>query len=76
MPPKHEQIDPNRLCEAAEAVMLAIIEISEATHGGFVYPPTLMGTVGQPECLCDFTKYEVEEATMFLIRLGMVEVLR
>jgi hypothetical protein len=74
---KHnEQITPDRLCDAAEAVMLAVVEVADRTQGGWVYPPELMGTEDQPQCLCDFTKWEVEQATQFLIRLGMVEVVR
>ena len=37
------------------------------------YPPSLMGTSAQPDCLSDFTRFEVEEATSFLIRLGVLE---
>lgn len=72
----NEQITPDRLCDAAEAVMHAVVEVAERKKGGWVYPPELLGSADQPECLCDFTRWEVEEATRFLIRLGMVEVVR
>lgn len=72
----NEQITPDRLCDAAEAVMLAVVEVADRPGGGWVYPPELMGSQEQPQCLCDFTRWEVEQATQFLIRLGMVEVVR
>jgi hypothetical protein len=72
----NEQITPDRLCDAAEAVMLAVVEVADRTRGGWIYPPELMGSADQPQCLCDFTRFEVEQATQFLIRLGMVEVVR
>lgn len=72
----NEQMTPDRLCDAAEAVMLAVAEVAEQTDGGWVYPPALMGSDQQPQCLSDFTRWEVEQATDFLIRLGMVEVVR
>ncbi len=76
MPRSNEQMTPDRLCDAAEAVMLAVVEIADRTGGGWVYPPELIGSDEQPQCLCDFTRWEVEQATQFLIRLGMVEVVR
>ena len=71
---KHtEEITPDRLIDAATAVMLAVVEISEELGEVQVSPPELMGTPRQPRCLCDFTRYEVAEATAFLIRLGYLE---
>ncbi len=37
------------------------------------YPPDLLGRADQPQALVDFTKAEVEEATLFLARLGLIQ---
>jgi hypothetical protein len=47
-----EQIEPERLLEATEAVLDAVIEVAE--------------------CLREFTAFEVQEATQFLVRLGVL----
>jgi len=69
MKKQREQIDPDRLITASIAVLRAVTEAS-GRDGADVYPPDLMGAPDQPRCLCDFTKWEVAEATAFLIRLG------
>lgn len=66
-------IDPMRLVEAAEAVLVAVVEAADAFGGQWPYPPDLMGTEYQPAVLDHFTKGEVEEGTKFLIRLGILE---
>src|SRR5262245_45607453 len=74
-----EQLSADRLCEASNAVVRAIRELMEEGRGEGItarqvrYPPSLMGTWAQPGCLSDFTRFEVEEATCFLIRLGVLE---
>lgn len=68
-----EQLDPQRLCDAAEAVLVAVVEVSEQLGGTWPYPPDLMGSEVQPACLAGFTKWEVEEASKFLIRLGALD---
>lgn len=69
----NEKIDHNRLFEAAEAVLDAIVELARA-HGGLCpYPTTVMGTDEQPECLSRFTLVEIQEATEFLMRAGFIE---
>ena len=68
-----ETLDYNRLFEAAEAVLDAIVELAQG-HGGLCpYPTTVMGTDAQPDCLSRFTRHEVREATDFLMRAGFVE---
>jgi hypothetical protein len=67
-----EQIQPERLLEAADAVLEAIIEVAEEFDGLYMHPPQLLGTTLQPLCLRDFTAYEVQEATRFLVRLGVL----
>lgn len=69
----HEQIDHNRLFEASEAVLDAISELA-AAHGGLCpYPTSVMGTSEQPDCLARFTRWEIDEATRFLMRAGFIE---
>lgn len=74
-----EQIDPMRLVEAAEAALLAVVEVAEhlgssQPGAAWVWPPDLMGTSIQPECLAPFTKWEIEQASRFLVRLGMLDI--
>ncbi|MDX2146668.1 MAG: hypothetical protein SFZ23_04025 [Planctomycetota bacterium] len=71
-----KQVDPLRLCDAAEAVMIAVVEASEHFGGRWPYPPDLMGTRFQPAALNEFSRDEVNEATMFLIRMGFLEAPR
>ena len=68
-----EHLEPDRLCEAAEAAMKAAMEIAAVNGGRAPYPADLMGTASQPEVLCQFTKWEVEQGCEFLIRLGFLE---
>ncbi len=68
---QHEQLSPERLCDAAEAAMKAVVEA--AAGGAWPYPADLMGSANQPECLCQFTRWEIEQASEFLVRLGMIE---
>jgi hypothetical protein len=70
---KHEQIDPLRLCDAAEAAIRAVAE-AQNVGSPLLYPPDLMGTAHQPDCLTDFTRHEIEEGCKFLIRMGMLRV--
>ena len=71
-----DKLDPERLVEAAEASLKAAVENSEQTGGPWPYPADLMGAAEQPECLCPFTKWEIEEACRFLVRLGILETTR
>ncbi len=66
-------IPANRLFDAAEACVNGARAVAEATGDGFIWPPDFMGTPLQPPCLDDFTMYEVEEASKFLVRLGIFE---
>jgi hypothetical protein len=67
-----EQIQPERLIDAADAVLEAVIEVAEDFDGLYMHPPRLVGTTLQPLCLREFTTYEVQEATQFLVRLGVL----
>lgn len=68
---QNEQLSPDRLCDAAEAALKAAVEASEG--GPWPYPADLMGATNQPECLTQFTRWEIEQASEFLVRLGMIE---
>ena len=68
-----EQLSPERLCEAAEAALRAAVEVAEYTGGPWPYPADLMGSPLQPEFLSPFTRWEMEQASEFLVRLGMIE---
>lgn len=55
---------------AVEASIAAAIEVSQATDGVYPWPPDLMGTPMQPPCLEPFTRFEIEEGSAFLVRMG------
>lgn len=69
----NEQLSPERLFEAAEAALAAVKENAEFTGGAGAYPLDLMGTPVQPACLAPFTRYEIEQACEFLVRMGALE---
>ena len=71
-----DRITPDRLVDASTAVLEAVAEVREELGEVDIFPPDLMGSPHQPRCLCDFTKFEVEEATAFLTRLGYLEPTR
>lgn len=72
---KSEQLSPERLFEASEAVLAAVAEVVQV-RGACPYPPELMGEPDQPESLKDFTRFEIEEGTAFLVRLGVLQARR
>lgn len=68
--PQH-YLSPQRLFEAAEATLVAAAQLSHVREP--VHVPALMGTARQPRCLDEFARWEIEEATAFLVRLGLIE---
>lgn len=70
---EHDQMDSERLLQAAEAAMRAADEIAEYTGGPRPYPADLMGSELQPDYLAEFTKWEIEQACEFLVRMGMLD---
>ncbi|RMH09811.1 MAG: hypothetical protein D6695_12490 [Planctomycetota bacterium] len=68
----YERLSAERLIDAAEAVLLAVAEVAELSSGHYVDPMEMLGSSFQPECLCDFTREEIVEATAFLHRLGVL----
>jgi hypothetical protein len=67
------QIDPDRLVQAAEAALMAAEDVAEYTGGPRPYPLDLMGAPLQPDCLSEYTHYEIQQACDFLVRLGELE---
>ena len=70
---QHEQINPQRLVDAAEAALKAAVEVAEIAGGPWPYPADLMGSPLQPGYLAEFTRWEMEEASAFLARMGLIE---
>lgn len=70
---KTQQIEPLRLCDAAEVAIRAVAE-AQGAGAPMLYPPDLMCTPHQPACLEGYTKHEIEEGCKFLIRMGMLRV--
>lgn len=66
-------LPPQRLWEAAEAALAAARDVAEYTGGPVPYPADLMGSPMQPECLAGFTRWEIEQASAFLVRMGVIE---
>lgn len=69
----NRQIEPQRLCDAAEAALQAAVERADARTGEWAHPATLVGTAQQPTCLAEFTRVEIEQACEFLVRLGYLQ---
>jgi hypothetical protein len=73
MKPRPQTISHNRLFEAAEAVAIVLQEaIGQA--GVWVKVDAVLETARLRERLPGFSTREMEEATAFLIRLGVIEV--
>lgn len=68
-----EELSAERLLEAAEAALKAAAENAEFTGGPGAYPLDLLGSPVQPECLAPFTRFEIEQACDFLVRMGAIE---
>lgn len=69
-------LDPERLMDATDAIMLALEEYKIDTRGGTITPIELLGSPNQPKVLCDYTRWEIEQASAFMTRLGLIEPLR
>jgi len=73
---QNQPVEPERLVEAAIAVLQACTEYAAGHDGRSVHPTELLGSGAEGRLLVPFTRYEVEEATMFLMRLGYLEQVR
>lgn len=69
-----EPFDASRLFAATEAVLEAVEHYERATGKVCPFPPDLMGSPAQPAPLSEFSRAEIEEATRFLVRLGVIVV--
>lgn len=67
------RIEPDRLVDAAEAVLRAATEIAAKIGGAITNPLAVAGTPAQPPCLAPFAVWEVEQACAFLVRLGFLD---
>lgn len=66
-------ISPERLIDATDAILVALEEYKIDTRGGTIAPVELLGLPNQPKALCDYTRTEIEQASAFLMRLGVLE---
>jgi hypothetical protein len=71
-----EQLSPERQCEAAEAALEAAAEAGADAGVIMSNPADLVGTAKQPQCLTGFARWEIEQASAFLIRLGFLQPVR
>jgi hypothetical protein len=70
---QRQPVDPDRLVEAAIVVLRACTEYAASHDGRSVHPTELADTTPQARALTQFSKFEIEEATQFLVRLGYLE---
>jgi hypothetical protein len=75
-PGKPAPLDPERLIDAADAIIAALDEYKIDTRGGTIAPIELLGAPNQPKVLCDYTRWEIEQASAFMTRLGLIEPVR
>ena len=69
-----EDISAERLFEASEGVLAAVAELSARNQGPVPWPAGLMGSPQQPDALTEFTRFEVEQASLFLVRMGYLSI--
>jgi hypothetical protein len=69
-------LNPDRLFEASEAVLTAMGQLAGRTTGAVPHLVALAGTPASPKALRGFSYDEVIEATLFLSRLGYLEMSR
>lgn len=69
-------IDPTRLMDAVDAILIALDEYKIDTRGGTIAPTELLGSPNQPRVLCDYTRWEIEQAAAFMTRMGLIEPAR
>jgi hypothetical protein len=67
-----DRIDPDRLCDAADAVLQAVQEVSLRRGGSSPSPASMLGTATQPACLNGFSEEEIDAATVMLMRLDLL----
>jgi hypothetical protein len=70
---QRDQIEPERLCDAAEAALHAVVDVAQHNGGRWIYPADLMSSPVHPACLKGYTRSEIEQASLFLVRMGIIE---
>jgi hypothetical protein len=69
-----KKVNPERLFESAEAVLRTLADMARRGEGPWPYLPDLVGTPSAPRSLTGFNHEEVQEGTMFLVRLGFISL--
>jgi hypothetical protein len=67
-----DELDTERLLECAQAAYAAAHEVAAYTGLPLMYPADLMGHELQPDSLAPFTRWEIEQASEFLARMGWI----
>ncbi len=70
---EYDAISADRLCEASEAVLLAMATLNADGLAHDLKPGEVLGSQYQPACLKEFTREEIVEAAAFLRRLGVLD---
>lgn len=69
----NESLAFERLLDAADAGLRASREVAEYRNSRKLpWPSDLMGSPDQPDFLAEYTLWEMQQATAFLVRLGML----
>ena len=71
MPKRDFPIDPERLMLAVDAIFYAF-EVLVTEGRPLRHPLELIGAVDQPVSLVEFSRDEIDEASLFLERMGML----
>lgn len=72
-PNPDSNLDAERLCEAAEAALKAVVEVAQNNGGRWVYPTDIMLSHTHESYFRGFTAAEIEQASQFLARMGIIE---
>lgn len=67
------ELPPTRLFDVVDGILQALREFAADGGDANRHPLQLLGAVDQPKALCPFTRFEVEQASAFLERMGMLE---
>ncbi|QOJ00308.1 MAG: hypothetical protein HRU70_07325 [Phycisphaeraceae bacterium] len=73
MPRNNEQISAERLCDAATVCLRVVATMGEDFGGVWPYPSAVYASGLAPAEMMAFSAWEVEEASRFLVRLGMID---
>ena len=65
------RIDKREACP--RRALKAIVEVSQRNGGRWIYPTDIMTGPMHPACLNGFTIDEIDQASRFLVRMGVIE---